>query len=39
MCRTVMIKVIEYCKLFKDFNEKLKNSKYLECFFKERGLI
>ena len=31
--------VIVCCKLFKDFNEKLKNSKHLECFLKGRALI
>ena len=28
--------VIVCFKLFKDFNDKLKNSKYLECFLKRR---
>ena len=32
-------KVIVCCKLFKDFNGKLKNSKHLECFLKGRVLI
>ena len=31
--------VIVCYKLFKDFNDKLKNSKYLECFLKGRALI
>ena len=31
--------VIVYRKLFKDFNEKLKNNKHLECFLKGRALI
>ena len=31
----ILDNVIMCCKLFKDFNDKLKNSKYLECFLKE----
>ena len=31
--------VIVCCKLFTDFNNKLKNSKYLEYFLKGRALI
>ena len=31
--------VILCCKLFKDFNNKLKNSKYFGCFLKRRALI
>ena len=43
-CRVVDVwnnldNVIVCCKLFKDFNYKLKNSKYLEHFLKGRALI
>ena len=39
MCGTVLITFFMCCKLFKDFDDKLKNSKYLECFLKGRALI
>ena len=40
MCGTVLQDNVRVCyKLFKDFNDKLKNSKYLECFLKGRTLL